>query len=119
MTALSRLCSIPLSRRGQPGKLGGRRREPLDRVGQASYCTPRGPAGLRSTQGKPALQVGAEADQAVDRDADDEVDSGAPIGAEALVAQCGGQVGNEREVVDGLADEDCGEVFEPSSRSRA
>ena len=65
------------------------------------------------------LEAGAEADQGVDGDAHDEVHCGAPIGAEALVAQGVGQVGSQREVVDRVADEDRGEVFEPTSRSRA
>jgi hypothetical protein len=44
-------------------------------------------------RGKPGirpLEAGAEADQAVDGDADDEVDSCAPIGAGALVTERAG-----------------------------
>lgn len=65
------------------------------------------------------LETGAEADQTVDGGANGEVDEGAPIRSIAAMSEAIGQVREEREIIDRVADEDSDEIFEPPPRSRA
>jgi len=65
------------------------------------------------------LQAGAKANQTVHSHADEEIDQDAGINLEALVLERLGQMREKREVVDGIAEKDGNEIFEPSPRSRA
>jgi hypothetical protein len=64
------------------------------------------------------MNVGAQADEGVDRDADQEIDEGAPVGFRCDVLERGGQVGHEREKVNQVAEKDGGKIFAPPAGSR-
>jgi hypothetical protein len=59
------------------------------------------------------LHLGAEADQAVHAYTNGEVDQDAPIHLEAIVAQEIRQVWRERKVINGVADDNRDQIFEP------
>ena len=60
------------------------------------------------------LQVDAQADQAVDTGTDDEIEEQAQIDFRAGMLPHRGQVWLQREIIDGVAEEDGDQVFEPS-----
>jgi hypothetical protein len=65
------------------------------------------------------FHAGAEANQAVNRDACDEVDGNAPVHLEALVTEWVRQVGKEGKVVDCIAEKDGDQVFNPLPRTHS
>lgn len=65
------------------------------------------------------LEAGAETNQAIDGDANQEIDQDAQIHLKTLVLQRWGQVVEEGEVVDGVAQDYGGQVLQPSPRGGA
>lgn len=65
------------------------------------------------------LKFGSEADESVDACASHEIYQHAPIHLETRMAKRPREMRNERQIVDGVADEDGDQVFEPSPGSCA
>lgn len=63
------------------------------------------------------LKTGTEANQAVHRDADDEVDRDTPIHCESLMAQRVGKMRKQGKVVDRIAQKDRDEILQPTAGS--
>jgi len=75
--------------------------------------TPEGP--LKASAGRlTVLNVGAEANQAVNAQANEEVYEHAQIDVGTVMAQGVGQVGNQRKIVDQLSQKNRGKVLKPT-----
>lgn len=67
-------------------------------------------------QGLSQSEVRTEADQTVHADADDEVEEHAEVDAVTLMAEGVREMRNEREVINGVTEQDGDEIFEPAAR---